>query len=61
MAPTEDPDALIAAVNRALLHGTAESHTLRVMYEQIRAADSAVEARALAVGLALGSPEFQRQ
>lgn len=53
-------DALVAAVNREVLNGTATPNTLRVMREQ-GAELPGNDARALVVGLALGSPEFQRQ
>jgi uncharacterized protein (DUF1800 family) len=57
---TSDPSALAAAVNRVILAGAAGANTLRVMREQT--ADlPPTQARVMAVGLALGSPEFQRQ
>jgi len=47
-------------VNRRVLNGTASLNTLRVMREQT--ADLPPDrARVVALGLALGSPEFQRQ
>jgi uncharacterized protein (DUF1800 family) len=57
---TDDPDQLVAAVNRAILHGQASANTLAVMRRQVDGL-GAREARTLAVGLALGSAEFQRQ
>lgn len=52
---------LVAAVNSVVLNGQASQSTLRVMREQVETPTDAREALALAVGLALGSPEFQRQ
>jgi uncharacterized protein (DUF1800 family) len=55
-----DPATLAEAVNRVILHGTASANTLKVIREQT--ADLGPrQARVMAVGLALGSPEFQRQ
>ncbi|MFQ5703331.1 MAG: DUF1800 domain-containing protein [Gemmatimonadales bacterium] len=60
-APTDDPDHLVRVVNAAVLGGGADHATLRVMREQVRSARNPREARVIAVGLALASPEFQRQ
>ena len=54
-------DQLIAAVNERILGGAMTENTRRVIREQLRDVDDPVGARALAVGLALGGPEFQRQ
>jgi uncharacterized protein (DUF1800 family) len=55
-----DPAGLADAVNRTILNGAATPNTLRVIREQT--ADLRPEqARVMAVALALGSPEFQRQ
>ncbi len=56
-----DHDALVDAVNHAILGGTASPTTVRVLRDQAAATNSPREARALLVGLAIGSPEFQRQ
>lgn len=53
-------DALVDAVNRIVLNDTASPTTLRVIRERTSGRPPQ-EARTLAVGLALGSPEFQRQ
>lgn len=58
---TNDVDELVRTVNENILSGTASETTLRVMKEQAASARNGREARTLAVGLALGSPEFQRQ
>jgi uncharacterized protein (DUF1800 family) len=58
---TADKDALVAAVNAAILGGQASPNTLRVIRQQIDDVGDARNARALAVGLALGSPDFQKQ
>lgn len=55
------PEALVAAVDRAILNGTMTDRTRRVILEQLAGISDPVQARALAVALALGGPEFQRQ
>ncbi len=57
----DDPAALAAAVNTAVLAGRGSPSTLRVIAERVAAVRDAARAHALAIGLALGSPEFQRQ
>ncbi len=52
---------MVAHVNEALLNGTASPNTLRVMEEQAAQTANRRQARALLIGYALGSPEFQRQ
>jgi uncharacterized protein (DUF1800 family) len=59
--PTADREQLIAAVNEQILGGAMTENTRRVIREQVQDLDDPVQARALAVGLALGGPEFQRQ
>jgi uncharacterized protein (DUF1800 family) len=56
-----DHEALVTEVNDRILGGTMTDHTRGVILEQIADLANPREARALAVGLALGSPEFQRQ
>lgn len=56
----DDAEALVAAVNRMILNGAGSAATLKVIRNQVSAVRGA-EARVVAVGLALGSPEFQRQ
>lgn len=58
---TGDLDQLIAAADRALLGGTMSEHTRRVIREQLADVPDPTQARALAVGLTLGGPEFQKQ
>ncbi len=48
-------------VNTRLLSGTMSAHTRAVILEQLADVGDPVQARAVAVGLALGGPEFQRQ
>ena len=55
-----DPALLADRVNQLILDGTATPNTLRVLREQTATLPPA-QARVMAVGLALGSPEFQRQ
>jgi len=56
-----DSDALVEAVNDRVLAGAMTANTRRVILREIAELRDARGARALAVGLALGSPEFQRQ
>lgn len=58
---TEDPDALIRAVNDRLLSGILTQHTDEVLRRQLADIRDPAAARTLVVGLALGGPEFQRQ
>ncbi len=57
---SEDPAELADRVNDIILSGTATPNTLRVLREQV-ASLPAAQARVIAVGLALGSPEFQKR
>jgi hypothetical protein len=56
-----DHAQLVDAINQQLLAGTMSSHTKDVILEQIVNISDPVQARALAVGLALGGPDFQKQ
>ena len=58
---TSDHAALIDAVDRLILGRTMSAQTRRVIREQLAEVRDPSQARALAVGLALGGPEFQRQ
>jgi len=58
---TRDAEALVAAIDAQILGGTMTANTRTVIEEQIHQAPDATAARALAIGLALGGPEFQRQ
>jgi uncharacterized protein (DUF1800 family) len=58
---TTDIATLVARVNAVVLGGSASANTLRVLAAQLADVRDPHAARALAVGLALGSPEFQRQ
>src|SRR5881296_187358 len=58
---TADAEQLIAAVNDGVLGGAMSGNTRRVIRDELAAAPDPVAARALAVGLTLGGPEFQRQ
>jgi uncharacterized protein (DUF1800 family) len=58
---TPNPEQLVAAVNAVVLGGAMSEHTLRVIREQLAEVRDPGRARALAVGLAIGGPEFQRQ
>ena len=48
-------------MDQQILGGTMTENTRQVIREQIRYLDDPVRARAVAVGLVLGGPEFQRQ
>jgi uncharacterized protein (DUF1800 family) len=52
---------LIDAVNRTILGGVMTEHTKDVIRREVADIGDPAQARALAVGLALGGPEFQRQ
>src|SRR5256884_331856 len=58
---TPDAERLIAQANAAVLGGTMSEHTKAVIRRQLSDASDPAQARALAVGLAIGGPEFQRQ
>jgi len=58
---TADPEQLIAGIDDRILGGTMSQNTKRVIAEQLSDITDPVQARALAVGLAIGGPEFQRQ
>jgi len=58
---TADAEQLIAAVNDGVLGGAMSDNTRRVIRDELADAPDPVAARALAVGLTLGGPEFQRQ
>jgi uncharacterized protein (DUF1800 family) len=58
---TTDVQQLITAVDDRVLGGTMSQNTKRVISEQLSDVKDPVQARALAVGLAIGGPEFQRQ
>jgi hypothetical protein len=56
-----DKAELVDAVNARVLAGGMSDHTRSVMLAQLADISDPVQARAFAVGLALGSPEFQKQ
>jgi uncharacterized protein (DUF1800 family) len=58
---TPDAVVLVAAVNQRILAGAMSEHTRKVIVTEVSDVADPVRGRALAVGLALGSPEFQRQ
>jgi uncharacterized protein (DUF1800 family) len=58
---TADRSQLTDLVNAHLLGGTMTAHTRTVILKHLADVSDPVQARALAVGLALGGPEFQRQ
>ncbi len=58
---TANAEQLVAAVNDGMLGGAMSENTKRVIREQLADVREPAPARALAVGLAIGGPEFQRQ
>jgi uncharacterized protein (DUF1800 family) len=58
---TADHEALLDAVNRSVLGGGMSERTRRTILQELRDLTDPRTARAMAVGLALGGPEFQRQ
>src|SRR5437667_11824865 len=56
-----DPDQLIGAVNEKILSGTMSENTKQVRRRELAGMGDPAQARALAVGLAIGGPEFQKQ
>ncbi|MES2304172.1 MAG: DUF1800 domain-containing protein [Gemmatimonadota bacterium] len=58
---TTDHVVLVDGVNRAILAGGMTAQTRTTILREIADINNARDARALAVGLALGGPEFQRQ
>jgi uncharacterized protein (DUF1800 family) len=58
---TTDHSQLVDLVNDRILGGTMSAHTRGVILDQLTDIADPVQARALAVGLALGGPEFQKQ
>ena len=61
VAATDDHAALIAAVDKAVLGGAMTRQTRETILKELADVPDARMARALAVGLAIGGPEFQRQ
>jgi len=58
---TQDHASLVEAVNRLILGGKMTAQTRKVILDQLADVADPMQARALAVGLAIGGPEFQRQ
>src|SRR6266568_673364 len=56
-----DPDQLIGVVNEKILSGTMSENTKQVLRRELAGIGDPAQMRALAVGLAIGGPEFQRQ
>lgn len=58
---TTDHDALVRAVDHVILGGAMSDHTRSTILDQIADLTDPAAARTMAVGLALGGPDFQRQ
>ena len=57
----DDHARLVDTIDQQLLGGTMSAHTKSVILEQLGDVTDSIQARALAVGLALGGPDFQKQ
>ncbi len=57
----DDHGQLVDAIDQKLLAGTMSEHTRSVILEQLTDINDPAQARAMAVGLALGGPDFQKQ
>src|SRR2546426_928323 len=57
----EDHAQLVETIDQQLLAGSMSAHTKSVILEQLTDISDPVQARTLAVGLALGGPDFQKQ
>jgi uncharacterized protein (DUF1800 family) len=58
---TSDHSQLVDKVDQLILGGTMSAHTRIVILEQLTDVADPLQARALAVGLAIGGPDFQKQ
>jgi uncharacterized protein (DUF1800 family) len=58
---TSDYGELVRSVNAAILGGQGSDHALETIRQQVGDLPNAANARAMAVALALGSPDFQRE
>ena len=56
-----DHQALVASVDRVVLNGRMSDRTRQVILQQTADLNDPIAARAVAVGLAIGGPEFQKQ
>ena len=61
VAATDDHASLVAAVDKAVLGGAMTVQTRQTILKELADVPDPYMARALAVGLALGGPEFQRK
>jgi len=52
---------LIDAIDQKVLAGTMSAHTRSVILEQLNDINDPTQARIMAMGLALGGPDFQKQ
>ena len=57
----ERAEDLVESVNRTILSGRMSAQTRQVIMNEIAGMANPAAARAVAVGLAIGGPEFQRQ
>ena len=57
----DDHAQLVDAIDQQLLAGTMSAHTKSVILAQLTDINDATQARTMALGLALGGPDFQKQ
>src|SRR6266496_2627554 len=57
----DDHAQLVDVIDQKLLAGTMSAHTKSVILEQLTDINDPTQARTMAVGLALGGPDFQKQ
>ena len=57
----DDHAQLVDVIDQRLLGGTMSAHTKAVILEQLADINDPIQARSLAVGLAIGGPDFQKQ
>ena len=57
----DDHAQLVDVVDHQLFGGTMSAHTKSVILAQLSDVTDPLQARALAVGLAIGGPDFQKQ
>ncbi len=57
----DDHAQLVDLIDQKLLAGTMSAHTKSVILEQLTDINDPTQARTMAVGLALGGPDFQKQ
>jgi hypothetical protein len=57
----ETADEIVVSINDAVLGQSGSPRTVKLLTDQLRGVESPEQRRAVALALALGSPDFQRQ